>query len=308
MALSYYFESCTDWKPLFLECLIMICAACGTIHKTLPLKAVHEQPYKGDVLRYQIYGCADCGTQFCDPMKAAPPDWYAHIGEYYGWRWEFEHFLEDVVPLVNTHDPFRILEIGCGEGIVLERLRAIADEVWGLEFNRAAAQAGSAKGLRVIEASIEEFSSRYSGETFSAVAFFQVLEHVEDPLAFLRIVRRLLPQTGRIYLSVPNPDRCQLNIYRESWDYPPHHLSRFTKEGLQRLLSRAGFDILKLIPRPMDRESRRSLRKSLYKRLPLPKFLKAIVKFPLRVVLYPAGWYYWVSSEGQDLYVMAQPK
>jgi SAM-dependent methyltransferase len=286
----------------------MICPACGTVNKTVPLKDVHEQPYKGNVLRYQIYECADCGTQSCDPMKAAPPDWYPHIGEYYGWRWEFDCFLEDVGRLMRNHGPIRVLEIGCGEGIVLDRLRSIADEVWGLEFNRAAAQTGSAKGLRIIEATIEEFSSRYSGESFDAVAFFQVLEHVEDPLAFLRIVRHLLRQTGRIYLSVPNPDRYQLSIYRESWDYPPHHLSRFTKDGLQRLLGRAGFDTLKIVPRPMDRGSMRIVRKSLYKHLPLPKTLKAIVKLPLRIALYPAGWYYWATSEGQDLYVMAQPK
>jgi SAM-dependent methyltransferase len=286
----------------------MICPACGTVHETLPLKGIHEESYKDNVLRYQIYECVDCGTQFCDPMKAAPPDWYAHIGEYYGWRWEFDRFLEDIDRLMKNHGPIRVLEIGCGEGIVMERLRSIADEVWGLEFNRTAAQTGLAKGLQVIEATIEEFSSRYSGERFDAVAFFQVLEHVEDPLAFLRIVRHLLRRTGRIYLSVPNPDRYQLTIYRESWDYPPHHLSRFTKDGLQRLLSRAGFDTAKIVPRPMDRESRRIVGKSLYKRLPLPKVLKAIVKLPLRLALYPAGWYYWATSEGQDLYVMARPK
>jgi SAM-dependent methyltransferase len=241
-------------------------------------------------------------------MKAAPPDWYAHIGEYYGWRWEFDCFLDDIDNLVRKHDPIRVLEIGCGEGKVMERLSSITDEVWGLEFNRVAAQACSAKGLRVIEATIEEFSSCYSGESFDAVAFFQVLEHVEDPAAFLRIVRRLLRQTGRIYLSVPNPDRYQLTIYREWWDYPPHHLSRFTKDGIQRLLNRAGFDILKTVPRPMDRESRRTAARSLYKRLPFPHLLKACFKLPLRVALYPAGWYYWATSEGQDLYLMAQPK
>jgi 2-polyprenyl-3-methyl-5-hydroxy-6-metoxy-1,4-benzoquinol methylase len=295
-------------KRYVSELSIMICPACGTAHMTLPLKGVHEQPYKDDVLRYQIYGCMDCGTQFCDPMKAAPPDWYADIGEYYGWRWEFDRFLEDIDKLGRDHGPVRVLEIGCGEGIVMERLRSITGEVWGLEFNRTAAQTCSAKGLRVIEGTIEEFFSRYSGESFDAVAFFQVLEHLEDPLAFLRMARHLLHQTGRIYLSVPNPDRYQLNIYRESWDYPPHHLSRFTKAGIQRLLDRAGFAILKIVPRPIDRESRRTAVRSLYKRLSFPNFLKAIIKFPLRIALYPAGWYYWATSEGQDLYLMAQPK
>lgn len=286
----------------------MICPACGSERPECPVIEYHETAYRDTVLQYAIRECGDCRSQFADPMRPAPPEWYDDNNEYYGWRWEFDRFLDDVADLRRNHDLFTILEVGCGEGIVLDRLRSRTENVIGLEFNRTAAQTGAAKGLKILEMPLEDFTARHPGQTFNAVAFFQVLEHVEDPRAFLGIIRQLLGQASHIFFSIPNPDRYQLRIYRESWDYPPHHLSRFTKGGLQRLLNRAGFDTLKIIPRPMDRESRRIVIKSFYKRLPLPRFLKSIVKLPLRLALSPAGWYYWATSEGQDLYVMARPK
>jgi len=54
--------------------------------------------------------------------------------------------------------------------------------------------------------------------------------------------------------------------------------------------------------------SREFTKKNLSQHFSDPKLLKFLVDLPLRMALYPAGWDFGAPSEGQDLYVVAQPK
>jgi 2-polyprenyl-3-methyl-5-hydroxy-6-metoxy-1,4-benzoquinol methylase len=197
----------------------------------------------------------------------------------------------------------RLLEIGCGEGILLDRLRPHGFELTGLEMNEPAARAAQQKKLHVHALSLEQFQLAHPNRRYDAIAFFQVLEHQAHPLNFLRTVYGLVSPHGRIYLSVPNPDRYQLRIKRESWDNPPHHLIRFSKQGITALLERAGFQVHRMIDQPFTEENRTQAAKQLYAQYPLPKRVRQLLKRPLVHVMnrHVAGW----SCTGQDLYVQA---
>ncbi|TAJ29785.1 MAG: class I SAM-dependent methyltransferase, partial [Nitrospirae bacterium] len=212
------------------------CPACGLSASWYGFVESCQAQINDQVLNYFLYECGECGTQFADPAKAAPPDWYAHWGEYYGWRWEFDRLFEDLECLSALRKPLKILEIGCGQGVVLERLSQQHD-VWGLEFNIEAAQIGQGKGLRIFPTTVEAFRADNQQLTFDVVAFFQVLEHLEDPEAFLSQITKLLNPGGYVFISIPNQERCRPMLEREICDYPPHHLTRFSKSGVLRLLN-----------------------------------------------------------------------
>ena len=76
---------------------------------------------------------------------------------------------------------------------------------------------------------------------FDVVVMNHVLEHVQDPLAFLKQVRRLLSPTGVIHIAVPNVS-CWEATLRGWTSYEPYHLSYFNTQTLSGVLKKAGLN------------------------------------------------------------------
>jgi SAM-dependent methyltransferase len=75
--------------------------------------------------------------------------------------------------------------------------------------------------------------------SFDAVLSTQVLEHLPDPLAALRELRRVLVPGGTLWLTAP----CVGELHEEPYDF-----YRYTYFGLQELLSRAGLVEIEVSP------------------------------------------------------------
>jgi SAM-dependent methyltransferase len=70
----------------------------------------------------------------------------------------------------------------------------------------------------------------------------EVLEHLEQPRELAKKVYKLLAPGGYFIMSVPNRDRISVKLRRrDEWDYPPNHLTRWSKETLNSFLTRIGF-------------------------------------------------------------------
>ena len=285
-----------------------LCPVCGTYGTNFSYYESHTVEYKTERIAYTIFECETCHSHFADPAKAAPGEWYADIGEYYGWRWEFECFLEDLGGLYPSSS-LTIMEIGSGEGIVLEKL-AQNHDVLGLELNHEAVGIAKSKGLTVCPITLEAFKVQYPDMRFDVVCFFQVLEHLACPEKFLKDIGAVLQPHGYIFLSIPNPGRYWVRIERESWDYPPHHLLRFSKGGIESLLKRSGFDLVKSLAQPSPKNLTRIFSNWMINKLSWPKLLKRVLKSPLRLVLWPVASYYTSSLDknyaGDSLYLVAR--
>ncbi len=102
------------------------------------------------------------------------------------------------VPLENK----RILDIGCGVGAFVRRLREFSTEVYGTDIDRESLVRG-AEAVPNLGLALGEHMPFRDG-TFDAIVLHEVLEHVDNDVETLREARRLLRPGGRVVLFCPN--------------------------------------------------------------------------------------------------------
>jgi GalNAc-alpha-(1->4)-GalNAc-alpha-(1->3)-diNAcBac-PP-undecaprenol alpha-1,4-N-acetyl-D-galactosaminyltransferase len=78
------------------------------------------------------------------------------------------------------------------------------------------------------------------------IVAFHVMEHLENPFDALIEMKTKLKNDGKIWISVP--DKVTSFFEFSHLDWPPHHLSRFSRESLQILSERAGFSLIEYVP------------------------------------------------------------
>lgn len=135
----------------------------------------------------------------------------------------------------------RLLDVGCGDGRFLARMRDLGWEVEGVDFDPAAAARARERGLEVRGGTLEE--AAYPDGRFDAVTLSHVVEHVFDPRALLSECRRVLAPGGRLVVVTPNARSWGHRLHGRHWRglEPPRHIHVFTPEALVRLARKAGF-------------------------------------------------------------------
>jgi hypothetical protein len=107
----------------------------------------------------------------------------------------------------------------------------------------------------------------WGGESPFAITFFEVLEHLPQPVNVLMKLRERFPATS-ILASVPSPYRPALLLKgeRSLSDYPPNHFLRWTPKALEIAFQRAGYREIKVIlPPPVGSEMLPGLGQLLYR-------------------------------------------
>lgn len=138
--------------------------------------------------------------------------------------------------------PGRVLEVGCGQGRQLVRLKAMGWEVEGQEIDPGAgAHHLGDSDIRVYQAPLEDL--RLPEGRYDAIVMNHVIEHVVDPPALLRECRRLLKQDGQLVVVTPNAGGLGHRLFGAHWRplEPPRHLFLFSDRNLPDLARKAGF-------------------------------------------------------------------
>jgi SAM-dependent methyltransferase len=143
--------------------------------------------------------------------------------------------------LLPKGDGARLLEVGCGNGSRLTLLRDRGYVVEGQEVAPAGAAAASALGLTVHLGHLESLALPEGA--YDILVMNHVLEHVRDPVAFLRQCRRLLRPGGRLVSIQPNGASLAHRVFGPDWVGldPPRHLHVFTPRSAARVAKDAGF-------------------------------------------------------------------
>lgn len=136
-----------------------------------------------------------------------------------------------------------VLEVGCGQGYFLKRLNAIADPplAAALGFDPAWRSTSTNPPLKIQARLFDGAAAAEIDGPIDAIVTRHVIEHVEDPLAFLKAIRSAVPHGTDITLFVETPCVAWILQGRVVQDFFYEHCSYFTAETLTLCLRRAGF-------------------------------------------------------------------
>ncbi|TAK86015.1 MAG: class I SAM-dependent methyltransferase [Betaproteobacteria bacterium] len=166
-----------------------------------------------------------------------------------------KRFLASTIYLAGMK-PGRLLDVGCGDGAVLDRLRGMGWQVEGVEVDpKAVESARRDLGLSVRQGTLAQ--AAFAADTFDAVVLSHVIEHVHDPVALLRECRRILNRGGCLVLVTPNAASFGHAWFGEHWLHldPPRHLHLFTLSALRRAALAAGISRVEAFTTPAQAES-----------------------------------------------------
>ncbi len=106
----------------------------------------------------------------------------------------------------------RVLEVGCGTGLILREVEPIASEAIGLDLSRGMLEVSRKRGLKVVEASATEIP--FTSDSFDLVYSFKVLAHVPDLATAVREMVRVTRPGGRLVLEFYNRHSLRYAIRR----------------------------------------------------------------------------------------------
>jgi 2-polyprenyl-3-methyl-5-hydroxy-6-metoxy-1,4-benzoquinol methylase len=135
----------------------------------------------------------------------------------------------------------RVLDVGCGRGVLLSSLADRGLEVHGFEISAAAAAGADPRATIRIGSELKD--ARYPAAFFDEVIIWHVLEHLSDPKGTLVEIHRILKPGGRLIVAVPNYSSLQARWSGPAWFHLdlPRHLYHFPLAGLRGLLVDTGF-------------------------------------------------------------------
>jgi SAM-dependent methyltransferase len=190
--------------------------------RIVPLTAAHDE--------LRLMHCAACDLKFFDPAIAGDVAFYEALESFDWYYTKSKPEFDLAARFVAAGD--RVLEVGCGAGHFGKRLDR--SRYVGLELTAFAAQAARSSGLDVRQETLEAHAAGAAG-AYDVVCFFQVLEHIPQPGAFLRHARRCLRAGGRLIASVPAADGYIGRAPNNCLNLPPHHVTWWSDAALGNL-------------------------------------------------------------------------
>lgn len=165
------------------------------------------------------------------------------IGRFY-WDCRDSAIIKNI-----TEDANVILDLGCGEGITLEKLLKLypKKDIRGIDTDKENIDICKSFNLPVFEGNI--FDLNIASGSIDCCILLEVIEHLENYDLALKEVSRILKKDGRLLIVFPNDINFKIARlftlkFREAF-YDPGHLYQFTPNVLGERLKGLGFKIIK---------------------------------------------------------------
>lgn len=160
------------------------------------------------------------------------------------WYWDWR---DKIVFSFITSKDHRILDLGCGEGITLERLKSLFPhhDIMGVDLDPENVTICGQHNLPVKSGDI--YSLDLPDNSYDVVLFLEVLEHLHHPDLALKEINRVLRPGGKIIILFPHDfifllARLATLKFKEA-SYDPGHLCQWTPKKITAALSNLGFTV-----------------------------------------------------------------
>ena len=217
---------------------------------------VQRSNIRGDIDRAQveIWGCDRCGLEFAEPMHAWMSGRYPR--EDHGLGYDHHAALVELARMPRSS----VLDIGCGDGQFLERVASLGHEGVGIDFSQEDVAAARQRGVEARCADITDLQSACGRMKVDVITMFQVIEHLRSPDAVFHQLGMVARTEAVLMIGCPSDLRYtrayahpQKILRSDFWDYPPHHLSRWSAEALKAFLLARGWEpeVIRYEPLPI---------------------------------------------------------
>jgi SAM-dependent methyltransferase len=159
----------------------------------------------------------------------------------------------------TRNHPLRLLDIGCGTGGFLEHAQNGEFELYGFDASKAQSEYARKRFPNVRYArSCSEYLVEHGDRKlqFDVITLWDVIEHIRNPLDYLREMRGVIRPGGLVYISTPNglAKLWKLKLYKlfsieidlRGEFMPWEHVFYYSPRSLEYLLRKSGFKMLKL--------------------------------------------------------------
>lgn len=226
-----------------------VCNVCGSSH----YRQVHFFKEwglsRGTVRDVSIIKCRSCGIR--RRMPALVDDYeeeyhapYVEQGQAIHPH-QLSHFADLMMARLRQFyaKDVRFLDVGCSVGRVLQLTQTMGFVPVGLDFSKWAANHCKTLGFETREGSL--VGQWEAGDVFDVIHCCHTIEHVPDPVAYLREMYRLLKPGGQVMMAMPNYASIPRLLLREKWLTwcLDSHLWQFTAAQMCGLLKAEGFTI-----------------------------------------------------------------
>jgi SAM-dependent methyltransferase len=232
--------------------IISNCTLCESDRlKTIYKSSDRHYGIKGE---YTIDRCENCGLVFLNPMPTEKyltslyPDTYYAYQDFYGKRPSLiKKIYRNFLVKIKTHDPKfatpgRILDIGCGSGQFLYKMKQNGWEVYGVEVSASAANLGNE--LEQLNIHVGDLTTtKYESGYFDYIRLNHSFEHIGNPHEVLDEINRIIKPNGKLFIGVPNIDSFNAKLFKQYWWYlcPPVHTFNYSVSTLSQMLDKHGF-------------------------------------------------------------------
>jgi SAM-dependent methyltransferase len=236
------------------------CLRCGRTDAA-PVAEGSDRLFGTTTERFQVIRCAGCGMMRLSPRpetqdlhKFYPHEYWFDPDESSASRWAERYrrlVLRDhigfVSQIMRESAAGRMLDVGCGGGLLAGMLRKRGVDAVGLDSSTSACRIAWERHC-VPAVTGDLVRHPFQGASFAVVTMFHVLEHLPVPAAFLSAARDLLRPGGHLIVQVPNADSWQFRLLGWRWNGLdiPRHLTDFRLEDLTWMLQDCGFEVVRV--------------------------------------------------------------
>lgn len=223
------------------------------LHKTCFVCQSSElRPLPGYYEKHSLVKCRSCKLVFAHKIPSTN-----ELNEHYkNYSYEGDATLSEMtraayLKLLDEFEKFRktnrILDAGCGRGWFLEEAKKRGWEVYGTEFSDKAIGVCSAKGINMKHGALSP--DMFAENFFDVITSFEVIEHINSPLADLKAIHSFLRKDGLLYCTTPNFNSVMRYYLKEKYNVIeyPEHLTYYTKRTLKHTIEKFPFKRIKFL-------------------------------------------------------------
>jgi len=228
----------------------MKCSLCGS-EKIRNLCQTRDYNHHLSERTFSVCRCTDCGLIFTLPVLEGEEIRKCYPEGYYNARFSsferrYSEFIQSrtIRKIIRQKKGTTLLDIGCGSGEFLEKMKKAGWEVYGMDVSAEACNLAREKIQKnVFNDTLKDIS--FPDNFFDVITLWHVFEHISDPDGLLKEISRILKPDGMLIMEVPHIDNPVFKLTMGTYFAldAPRHIYHYSAATLKQILEKNGYTI-----------------------------------------------------------------